>query len=84
VSLYGTPLTQVQLQSSFYSLYDPEVQATVEMYLLIPDLKKDQKKSFPKLAKTFLLDNMELNSKSRCVFSWSGNVIQHALNYDHI
>ena len=59
------------LQESLYSLYEPEVETCRNILLGLPGLHKDHIKKLPKFTKTYLLDVLELNSKSRCIFCWS-------------
>ena len=80
--LYGEIGDQNQVQQSFYSLLEPEVLTCQEGFtqLKSPSLAmKLHKKKFPKFVKSYLLDKIELNTKSRCVFSWSGMTIDGCL-----
>ncbi len=88
--IYGPTLSNARLQDCFYSLYVPEVEACAG--LLVDTASKDKSlkhhvKGVPKLAKTYLLDKLELNTKARCVLAWSGMSIQSVrqrivINYD--
>jgi len=70
--LYGTELHQDTLQLAFYALYEPEIQTTATLLPLYPfQRQKKQMKIHTKLASTYLLDKLELNTKTRCVFAWS-------------
>lgn len=63
--------TQLQLQEALYATYEPEVAACSELFCV---LQKDDPKYVKKVkryASTYLLDKLELNTKSRCVFCWS-------------
>ena len=59
------------LQESLYSIYEPEVETCKYILLGLQRLHKDHIKKVPKFTKTYLLDILELNSKSRCIFCWS-------------
>lgn len=72
-NLYPSLLTQNQLQESFYDLYDPEVQCISSNLLLIKGIHNDHTKKLNKYVSVYLLDKIELNTKSRCVFNWAGN-----------
>lgn len=72
--MYGNILDQYQLQSSFYSLYEPELQTCVELIKSNPGMTKKVLKDLPKYWNTYLLDNLVLNTKSRSIFCWSGKI----------
>jgi len=73
LNLYGTQIQQDTLQLAFYTLYEPEIQTTASLLPLYPfQRQKKQTKINAKLASTYLLDKLELNTKTRCVFAWSG------------
>lgn len=63
---------QASLQASYYTLFEPEVEASCQTILRLIAFSKDNVKGIRKAAKTYLLDKLELNVKSRCVFAWSG------------
>jgi hypothetical protein len=69
--LCGETFTQQQLQSSLYLALEPDVAAAAEVMLEQPSMDKKKRKELDKYAKTYLLDVVELNVKSRCVFNWS-------------
>jgi hypothetical protein len=71
LKLYGPEVDQAGLQDAFYALYEPEVAAVTSALTIVKGLHKDHIKKIPKFAKTYLLDRLELNVKSRCVFCWS-------------
>jgi len=71
LALYGPELDQSQLQDAFYAFSDPEVGAVSSAMGVVHGLHKDHAKGLPKFASTYLLDVLELNVKSRCVFCWS-------------
>ena len=67
----GVNMSPPLLQESLYSLYEPEVETCMNVLLGMQGLHKDHTKKLPKFTKTYLLDILELNSKSRCIFCWS-------------
>lgn len=77
IGIYGIKnpnLTQDQYQGCLYALYEPEVEtvaARMQSLNYLEDKKMKKKKVIPKVAKTFLLDNLELNTKIRCMMAWS-------------
>lgn len=71
--LYNQTFTQADLQSSFYLIYNAEIEAVLNGFKAFPGLQKSHLKKFPSAARVYLLDTLELNSKSRCVFAWSGS-----------
>jgi hypothetical protein len=72
IEFFGDKFTQYQLQDCFYALYEAEVATVLTAFLSIKKLKKQDIKKIKAFARVFLLDKLELNVKSRCVFSWSG------------
>lgn len=72
MKLYGPNFNHISLQRCFYCIFDPEVSICSDAFISLQDLHKDNYKKFPKFSKTYLLDKLELNIKSRCVFAWSG------------
>lgn len=70
--MYGEKLNQEQLQASLYTLYEPELLCCVELLLRSDGLNKKAAKGLPKYNSTYLLDALDLNTKSRSVFCWSG------------
>ena len=65
-------LTQNRLQEAFYAIYEPEIATSLDLFC---EFKKDDPnyvKRVRKFSSTYLLDKLELNTKSRCVFCWSG------------
>lgn len=78
--LFGKEFNQERLQESLYILYEPEVEATKELFVSMPGLHKDHLKGIPKFSQAYLLDKIELNSKARCSLAWSGNFI--FIHYD--
>ena len=75
ILLYGEKLNQIKLQECFYTLYEPEIMTCESVLTSFKSLDKKSIKSIPKFSKNYLLDVMELNIKSRCVFNWSGNFL---------
>jgi hypothetical protein len=105
-------LNQLELQTNFYTLYEPEVAAATEWIISRPIVfdaskksavpsnqdvpttsdsataaiveqeedvptvalgaDKKRAKALNKLSKNFLLDTLEINTKSRSIFCWSG------------
>jgi hypothetical protein len=72
LKLHNYTTTHSQLQLCFYTLYDPEVVACTDAFLHITNLNKRNYKTYKKYSKNYLLDVLELNIKSRCIFAWSG------------
>lgn len=72
MSLQGANFNQFKLQESFYDLFEPELESCRRAFMSVKTLQKHHKKKFPKFSKDYLLDKLELNVKSRCVFAWSG------------
>lgn len=70
LQLYGQAISQQQLQESLYVLFEPEIAACTTL-TQIKTLHKHHIKGIPRFSKEYLLDNLELNVKSRCLFSWS-------------
>jgi hypothetical protein len=91
LNLFSTPLahlrlsrksfTQAELQNSFYVLYTSEMETIVTGFRAFPGLQKSHLKKFPHAAKVFLLDTLELNSKSRCIFAWAGFISPQYYSY---
>jgi hypothetical protein len=73
--IYNSSFTQADLQSCFYLIYKAEIETVLNGFKAFPGLQKSQLKKFPRAARVYLLDTLELNSKSRCVFAWSGTII---------
>lgn len=76
IGVYGKhngKMTQDQFQSCLYALYEPEVETVSNAMLTLDKLvdKKMKKKVIPNAIKTFLLDNVELNTQVRCMMAWS-------------
>lgn len=65
------PFTQAVLQSTYYSILEPEVAIASEAAIKILESSKNHVKSLKKMAPIYLLDKLEVNVKSRCVFAWS-------------
>jgi hypothetical protein len=80
--------TQAQLQSSFYVLYTAEMETILSGFRAFPGLQKSHLKKFPHAAKVYLLDTLELNSKSRCIFAWAGLSlsiwIYHSASFEYL
>jgi hypothetical protein len=72
IEFFRSKYSQYQLQDCFYALYDAEVATVLSAFLSVKGLTKKDIKTINAFARTFLLDKLELNVKSRCVFSWSG------------
>ena len=72
LQMFSHIYSQAQLQDSFYALYNAEVACVQELFLEKVAPPKKEAKRFVAYAKSFLLDTLELNVKSRCVFTWSG------------
>lgn len=73
MSLFGPKIFQYTLQSCFYSLYEAELQAMVKHLDKYPmQLAAHDKLLRKNTASTYLLDSLELNTKSRCVLAWMG------------
>lgn len=70
LQLYGSAISQQQLQESFYVLFEPEILACTSL-TQIKALHKHHVKGIHRFSKAYLLDSLELNVKSRCLFSWS-------------
>ena len=69
MNLYGTQIQQNTLQLAFYTLYEPEIQTIASLLPLYPFQRQNkQTKLNAKLASTYLLDKLELNTKARNVF----------------
>ena len=71
MQLFASKYGQAQLQDSFYTLYNAEVACVRELFVSQLGLTKQEIKRFNKFAKSYLLDSLELNVKSRCVYIWS-------------
>jgi hypothetical protein len=71
LSLYASEFNQWQMQDSFYQIYEQEVSAVAKIFLLVRGLRKIHFKTIPKYSASYLLDVLDLNMKSRCVFAWS-------------
>lgn len=70
--LYGQEFNSPQLQDCFYTLYNAEVECVSTIFSELKNKHKHHKKRMDKYAKNYLLDTLELNTKTRCVFAWSG------------
>lgn len=70
--IFSGKYNQAQLQDSLYALYNAEVACVQELFLEKVAPPKKEAKRFAAFAKSYLLDTLELNVKSRCVFTWSG------------
>ena len=75
MKLYSSNFNNEQLQDCFYTLCNAEVDCVSTIFLEMKNKNKQHKKGMSKYAKNFLLDTLELNTKSRCVFAWSGRHI---------
>ena len=74
LSLYQSPLTCATLQDAFYVLYEPEVKLVGDLMSSAPRFGvKAHKKPLKSYLSTYLLDELELNVKTRCVFVWVGD-----------
>ena len=74
LSLYQSPLTCATLQDAFYVLYEPEVKLVGDLMTTTPRFGvKAHKKPLKSYLSTYLLDELELNVKTRCVFVWVGD-----------
>lgn len=74
LSLYSSPMSNAALQDGFYALFDPEVKLIGDFLQQTPQFSaKKHKKIMKKWLDTYLLDDLELNVKSRCVFVWVGD-----------
>mmetsp|Transcript_2190 Transcript_2190/g.3449 ORF Transcript_2190/g.3449 Transcript_2190/m.3449 type:complete len:330 (+) Transcript_2190:94-1083(+) len=74
MQLFGLELNEEGLQECLYALYEPEVETCQALFLEMDSsrqLHKHHAKRLPKFAKTYLLDNAELNVKIRCSLAWS-------------
>lgn len=72
MKLYGSKFNNPQLQDCFYTLYNAEVECVSGVFAQLKDKHKHHKKGMNKHSRNYLLDTLELNTKSRCVFAWSG------------
>eukprot|EP01031_Cornospumella_fuschlensis_P045474 gene45474-55653_t len=70
IKLFGPDISEETLQVSLYALYDCEVLSARTLLTLYP-LTKPLQKRVTKLADSFLVDQVELNTKNRCIYSWS-------------
>jgi hypothetical protein len=78
IKLYGPTLSNNRLQECFYSLYEPEIETVSAVLTSAAKTEKHLKhhlKEVPKFTKSYLLDKLELNTKTRCVLAWSGMMI---------
>lgn len=74
LSLYSSPMTNATLQDGFYALFEPEVKLIGDYLQQTTQFSsKKHKKIMKKWLDTYLLDDLELNVKSRCVFVWVGD-----------
>lgn len=74
LALYHSPMTCAGLQDAFYVLYEPEVKILGDILNATPRFAvKRHKKPLKNFLSTYLLDELELNVKSRCVFVWVGD-----------
>lgn len=74
LSLYSSPMTNAELQDGFYALFEPEVKLVGDFLQQTAQFSsKKHKKVMKKWLDTYLLDDLELNVKSRCVFVWVGD-----------
>jgi hypothetical protein len=71
LTLYSSEFNQWQLQDSFYQIFEQEVSAVANTFLLVRGLRKLHFTNLPKYSGSYLLDVLDLNMKNRCVFSWS-------------
>ena len=87
LNLYGDQCTQHSLQQGFYHLFDPEIDVVTSIFLkLNKNFPKIHNKKFKKFSATYLLDKLELNSKSRMTFCWSLSTFSgfQPLDDDHV
>ena len=74
LSMYQSPMTCADLQDAFYVLYEPEVKLVGDLMTNTPRFGvKIHKKALNSYLSTYLLDELELNMKTRCVFVWVGD-----------
>lgn len=68
-------MTSFTLQSCFYTLLEPEIIVVSKAYLSVHQsnqkVYKKFEKNISKFTNSYLLDTLDLNTKSRCVFAWS-------------
>jgi hypothetical protein len=76
--------TQGLLQSTFYSILEPEVATATEVCRIVLESSKDHVKAIKKVTPIYLLDKLELNVKSRCVFAWSGELSHGPFNCTYL
>lgn len=73
LSLFDSKVYQHTLQTSFYSLYESEIQAVVRHLDKYPMQVKAHGKLLRKnTPSSYLLDTLELNTKARCILAWMG------------
>ena len=68
----GDNFNPYQLQTAMYGILEPETISTAKGLLMLKGLHKEHVKGIFKFLKSYLLDKVELNVKSRCIFAWSG------------
>jgi hypothetical protein len=82
MSLFGNELSEEGLQTCLHAFYESEVDTGLLLFQTFPVHKKCLKRA-DKIARTFLLDNLELNVKSRCVYAWSGKSVSRHIVCHH-
>lgn len=79
--LYGDRFDQESLQTSLYALYNTEIDVVVNLFQKYPGITKRIQKTLTKNANAYLLDKLELNTKTRCILAWSGMFIYLSILY---
>jgi hypothetical protein len=72
--LFGPEVSEELLQLSMHIYFESEVATALYLIQQYPNVHKKCRKRAEKVAKTYLLDALELNVKSRCVYAWSGKL----------
>ena len=83
MKLYGKKFNNPQLQDCFYTLYNAEIECVSGVFSQLKNKHKHHKKGMDKYARNYLLDTLELNTKSRCVFAWSGQCTPTSSLFNH-
>lgn len=81
--LYKPMLQKQQLVEAFNRFYDSEVSTCADLFCHFKRLDKPYVRKVRKLSNTYLLDKLELNTKARSVFAWSG-VLTYVVHYNRI
>lgn len=72
LNLFDRSISSFTLQSAMGLYLDVEVNLLAQLVLTHNKAPKVYSKIIPKFARGYLLDTFDANTKTRCMFAWSG------------